>query len=77
MSLSEQTMQREVLPELSHLSVTHQRSSLLGKEVTVVPTPRAIQLSVTQGPYSALANPDLLNHADPFPRPFPRGALVI
>lgn len=54
MSLREQTVHREVLPELSHLSVTQHRSSCLGKKVTLVPPPKIIQLSLSQRPYSAL-----------------------
>lgn len=35
-------MERKVFPELRRLSITHQRPSLLGKEVTLVPSPRTV-----------------------------------
>lgn len=42
MSLHEHPMEREILPELRHLSITHQIPSLLGKKVTLVPAPRTV-----------------------------------
>lgn len=66
-------MGREVLPELRHLSVTHQRPSLLGKEVTLVPALRTVPSSAPSDSGTLLCpgtpRPTQLRRA--FPMSFP------
>ena len=60
-------MEREVLPELRHLSITHQRLSPLGKEVTLVPAPRTVPSPVP----SDSGTPLCLSSPRYFPMSFP------